>query len=176
MVVTIEKVSVAASDIKRAGVLQHLSESEHSERFSELKKHVEPLIRQKISDGSFRWHLERLKAEDLIEDDREGRYKITELGKEVAALISESLAEVVRIEELPEPVSDTQLMVILSTRKDLYLHKLFDIEIKNSSFYIKFDSNVKTIYTPSFEPTFPYNPKIANIIQPINGWNYYMED
>jgi len=88
--INLEKLGVVTSDPKRAAIVMVLSDTKACMGAKQLEMKVEGVLHREISDGAFRWHLERLRSEDII-DLKEGRYCITPIGEKISGIVNPAL-------------------------------------------------------------------------------------
>lgn len=98
--VDLSKLGVVSSDLKRAAIVLILSNGKVCMRAKELETNVEKMLNRKISDGAFRWHLERLRSEDVIDLKQRG-YCITPTGKKISQIVNPALKATLNVRAQP---------------------------------------------------------------------------
>lgn len=78
-------ISVITGDKIRASITKSLEEKD-ALSYSELKKEIQRLEKEKISDGRLNWHLKQLESNQIIKKTTSG-YVLTDRGNKAITLI-----------------------------------------------------------------------------------------
>lgn len=73
---------IVASDLKRSAVVIHLGHYLHEDDYEHLKYEVEQMLKTRMSNTVFYWHLGRLEEAGIIYKNG-GRYALTDIGLKV---------------------------------------------------------------------------------------------